>query len=320
VLVPLAWLGTTTLVLALCLLLTSASARGEVSGTISLYQQPIGVELGADATGPDGNVWLADGATPAIDRVATDGTREPVTATLNVGARPSFIARGPGASLWFTDDSETKPSIGMVDLSGATPTITEYELPVGAKPGQIALGPEGDLWFTDDGTEPAIYRVVPGASGAIPEIEAFRGGLAVGARPAGIAAGPEGNMWFTDQGTEPAVGVLTPQGAITEFRTGLNAGSAPGSIAAGPEGNLWLSDAGSTPAIARITPNAEAPTVKTPAIREFSEGLQAGSVPRGISTGADGNIWFTDDAPVPALGRITAAGVVTEFTTPLTFG
>jgi streptogramin lyase len=313
--------GTAALVLLLCLLLPSASARGDVSGTISLYGEAIGVEPAADATGPDGNVWFADAAAPAIDRVTTDGTLNPVTVGMNVGAKPAFIARGPGASLWFTDDSETKPSIGMVDLSGATPTITEYELLPGTKPAQIALGPEGDLWFTDDGAEPAIYRVVPGAGVGAPEIEAFRIGLAVGARPAGIAAGPEGNLWFADQGNEPAVGVITPQGAITEFRNGLNAGSTPGSIAAGPEGNLWLTDAGSTPAIARITPSAEAPTVQEPVILEFTEGLQAGSVPRGISTGAEGNIWFTDDdALAPALGRITAPGIVTEFTTPLVVG
>src|SRR5438105_15841366 len=46
-------------------------------------------------------------------------------------------------------------------------------------------------------------------------------------------------------------------------------------------------------------------------VTEFT-GLTAGSQPTGIVQGADGNLWFTEFSN-NALGRITPAGVLTEF-------
>jgi virginiamycin B lyase len=40
---------------------------------------------------------------------------------------------------------------------------------------------------------------------------------------------------------------------------------------------------------------------------------------RGITYGSDGNIWFTEPG-ADAIGRVTAAGVLTEFTTGITHG
>src|ERR1700680_2304543 len=40
--------------------------------------------------------------------------------------------------------------------------------------------------------------------------------------------------------------------------------------------------------------------------------LTSGSAPQGIAVGADGNLWFTENGS-NQVGRITTAGVVTEF-------
>src|SRR5947209_13652407 len=45
-------------------------------------------------------------------------------------------------------------------------------------------------------------------------------------------------------------------------------------------------------------------------------GLTPNSDPKGIITGADGNVWFTEDIG-NRIGRITPSGVVTEFSTGL---
>src|SRR5437588_378089 len=37
-----------------------------------------------------------------------------------------------------------------------------------------------------------------------------------------------------------------------------------------------------------------------------------------ISAGPDGNIWFSEGIPVPMIGRITPAGVITNFGRPVT--
>jgi streptogramin lyase len=51
-------------------------------------------------------------------------------------------------------------------------------------------------------------------------------------------------------------------------------------------------------------------------ITEFSTGLTPGSKPMGLVAGPDGNVWFThygSEGVGPAVGRITPAGVITEF-------
>ena len=49
----------------------------------------------------------------------------------------------------------------------------------------------------------------------------------------------------------------------------------------------------------------------------FSTGLNPGSVPFRIVSGADGNVWFSDQGvPTKAMGRITTSGTITEFGVP----
>src|ERR1700722_10454471 len=52
-----------------------------------------------------------------------------------------------------------------------------------------------------------------------------------------------------------------------------------------------------------------------PTIAQFAAG--SGSVPFGIASGPDGNLWFTDDsATAPAIGQITISGTITRFPLP----
>ena len=56
------------------------------------------------------------------------------------------------------------------------------------------------------------------------------------------------------------------------------------------------------------------------AISEFSAGLNAGSYPDAIASGADGSLWFTDSGATKAIGRISAAGAISEYTAGLNAG
>src|SRR5262245_46506079 len=51
-------------------------------------------------------------------------------------------------------------------------------------------------------------------------------------------------------------------------------------------------------------------------ITEFSAGLNPGAFMSGITPGPDGNLWFADSGPTPAIGRLTPDGVFTEFALP----
>jgi streptogramin lyase len=42
-------------------------------------------------------------------------------------------------------------------------------------------------------------------------------------------------------------------------------------------------------------------------VTNFSVGLNAGSSPRAIDVGPDGNLWFNDMGTTKAIGRITTA-------------
>ncbi len=59
-----------------------------------------------------------------------------------------------------------------------------------------------------------------------------------------------------------------------------------------------------------VMPSAASATT----IKEFP--LSASSDPLGIAAGPDGNLWFTDGGTTSAIGRVTPAGVIKEFTGP----
>jgi virginiamycin B lyase len=128
--------------------------------------------------------------------------------------------------------------------------------------------------------------------------------------------GSDGNLWFTEF---TRIGRITPAGVITEFSAGIS--PAPGNyqIAAGPDGNLWFTESAIN-RIGRITPAG--------VVTEFSTGITSGGFnpdngqplhaePVGITAGPDGNLWFTEFA-TNRVGRITTAGVITEFAAGIT--
>ena len=48
--------------------------------------------------------------------------------------------------------------------------------------------------------------------------------------------------------------------------------------------------------------------------------MTAGAQPTSIVAGPDGNLWFTEFNGGNRIGRITTAGVITEFSTGITAG
>lgn len=122
------------------------------------------------------------------------------------------------------------------------------------------------------------------------------------AHPTSITAGPDGNLWFTEQ-NPGKVGKITPNGVITEYALPI-VGAYPVSITAGPDGNLWVTEgAGNSNRIARITTSG--------AVTEYPVPTTLAD-PNGITVGPDGNLWFSEFG-APNIGKITPAGVITEF-------
>ncbi len=55
-------------------------------------------------------------------------------------------------------------------------------------------------------------------------------------------------------------------------------------------------------------------------VTEFTTALTAGNAPTGITSGPDGNLWFTEQGLLQGIGRITPTGSITEFPAGLTPG
>jgi virginiamycin B lyase len=123
------------------------------------------------------------------------------------------------------------------------------------------------------------------------------------AQPLAITLGPDGNVWFADVWS--AYGRITPTGELTRFA--MPEPSYPYGIATGKDGNLWIAAASPQrrPFIAKVSVQGEV-------LEEIPLPAAAGE-PRGIVSGPDGAIWFTESA---GIGRLTMSGILTEFPLP----
>jgi streptogramin lyase len=200
---------------------------------------------------------------------------------------------------WVNPPRAPKDVVNIRDLGYHY--VTEFAVPTASsRPRSIALGPDGNLWFTEFAVG-KIGRITPYG-----EIKEF----VTGGTPFGICSGPDGNLWFTDNNANK-IGRITTSGAITTFDI-RTAGSNPYGITTGPDGALWFTEAGASK-IGRLSFSGEsqgggAPTWRTQ-IDEYP--LKPNSHPYGITSGPDGNIWFTEGS-ANKIGRITPSGVIED--------
>jgi streptogramin lyase len=330
-------------VLATCLVMAGwsavtapvAEAVPAPVGAVTSY--PVGTEqfttAGEIAVGSDGALWFTSpGATPAIRRMATDGT---VTAFTDPAlGRPRSIAAGPDGALWFTDLLFN--SIGRITTAGV---ITTYATP-GIDVDQIVAGPDGAMWFSSPATFPGsigritmagvmtefvvagaphVKSLTAGPDGAIWFLATSYGfssntelmgrmamdGSSVtytiqGAlNPFSITNGPDGALWFTDS-QRGSLERVDPQGVRTSFvRPGLhNAGD----VTVGPDGALWVTlfESGT---VGRMTTDGAYSTFSIPDMTTTTL----------VSTGPDGGVWFSAStaAGIDRLARIQVIGAPT---------
>jgi len=168
----------------------------------------------------------------------------------------------------------------------------EFATP-GFSPYAIAAGPDGALWFT--GSSGTIGRM--STAGTFSQFPLPATGF-----PLAIVAAPDGALW--SQIGDDQVARVTTSGSATEYS--IDDGALVFSMTIGPDGAIWFTNGG----IGRLT--------TTGAFTQFSTENYAAY---GITTGADGNLWFSGTDITTGggvIGRLTPGGLVSAY--PLAAG
>ncbi len=275
-----------------------------LSGISSITEFPVPsvdggpYDLDGIAAGPGGNLWFDEPGSNAIGMINPTTHATSSFAIPTAGSNPSGITEGPDGDVWFTEYAAD--AIGM--LNPNTGAISSFAVPTAnAGPLAITVGANGNLWFTEWKTQ-KIGEINP-STHAVTE---FTPPSLDGLGEDDIISGPGGDLWFTTQ-NDGKVGMINPTtGAFEEFSVPL---SIPYcfvyGIAADSEGNLWFAENASDLGVLNPT---------TGAITEVAIPSKAS----GMTTGPDGNIWFTESS-AGEIGSINpTTDVITEYTAPYT--
>ena len=272
----------------------SRIVRATTSGVMTSFTIPnTNLQINDIATGPDGNIWYTNGSAHSIGRLTTQGGIKEFPAGQHGQflLQPGSIRQGGDGNMWFfTNDY----SIARITIAGV---VTGDFVTMVSPAGLLRMGPDMALWFSF----PAHNSMAKiDVSGTIVEMTGI-------SNPNYWTAGPDGNLWATF-GSPAAVGRIPVSGSpVTKFML-TTAGAVPSDITAGPDGNLWFIETifgsdGHFPTrsslIGRITPSGSVTEFPIPNSR---------NIPNNIVSGADGNLWFTentDNSTVGKLARIT---------------
>ena len=311
---------------------------GQVSTTGSFHEFTLsssGSEPYFIAAGPDGALWFTQYGTSQIGTITIGGTitEYPIPTT---NALPAGIVAGPDGAIWFTEWNKSK--IGRVVTSATNPpALSIAKTHTGNfNPGQ--LGAPYTVTVSNTGTGetsgtvtvtdllPAGLTLVsmsgtgwncPNGGPVCTRGDALSAGqsyatITVTVNVAAAATSPQVNFVSVTGGGLSAVATASDStvinsapslGTITEFFTPISS-SEPYGITAGPDGALWFTD--DEGYIGRMTTNGSA-----------TEAADYDGSQISIVTGPDGALWFTDTGN-SKIGRMTTAGVVTEYATPTT--
>jgi streptogramin lyase len=296
---------------------------GSLSFTVYTAGQTPGFPAHASAVdlaaGPGGYMWFTDGGTPAIGRIAPNGTVTEFTTGLPSGAQPYSIVAGADGNMWFSDHRGV--AIGEITPSG---TITEYAATQYANSSAlgIAFGPAGEPWIVGFGSQPLLAHLTPSGSIAaqlLPVLMTPNGAL---------AADSLDNLWFVAQNSKAKGELVERPAQKSKIRsTPLRMVSiflpccpnvAPKSIAIGPDGNPWFTtlDFGRPKSSAQFIGTRRAGRVHL--IKITHKGLSGSAYASGLAAAADG-LWMTGGnvfQDAGALWHVDASGTQIAYNLP----
>ena len=278
----------------------------------------------------DNNLWFNAGFTSdQIGRMTPDGVVSyPVTGAAGLGSvRTGPLATGADGNLWFADPvggTMLSGAIGTIDVT--TAVAKEFSTPLLQTTTQLRVSTAQDQSCTAGICTPVPTGSCIGVA-ATPTAPATTCKTATTGptltdacmtTPPGVA-----NSYTTTTCTPTINGpapvttcTTTPPTMANSFVritcTGITPGAQALAVASGPDGKLWFTEF--------VAPRLGVFDPATKIATEFGP-LQGPAT--SIAAGPDGNVWFAeslDPKALPVIGRITPAGVITEFTAGLEAG
>jgi streptogramin lyase len=204
------------------------------------------------------------------------------------------LAKGTNGEMWFFENQDESGSFaGRVNSAGLF-----HELGVEAYPEAIAVDGEGNAWLTTGNgtidritpTDQVSVHTVVGPTSKIPR----------------ITYGPEGKMWFMAQLFNPEyenrgaeIATISPDGSVSLLARLPY--SSPTDMAITPDGAVWFVDP-TNESLGRVEPSG--------IVQDFT----VPNIGSSITTGADGNVWFTSNGAQDWIRRFTMPETITRYT------
>lgn len=251
------------------------------------------------------------------------GVATSVPATVTAKDADGNIIMSPGnySSAITLSDSDTS---GATTLSTTSVTAPGASITVSYNGSAIS---SATITPSINGTAQSAGAATLTLTSAAPQ-PTFGPTTAVSGDPGTIKVGPDGNLWFNEfvNGGNTDIGTMTTSGTVLNTYPANTGG--PGTFTVGPDNNLWftLPSPGSTNQESMIGQMTTAGVVTFfPLPGQYKGTNSAGyGLTKGITTGPDGNLWFTGscdngnfpDTVIGVVGSMTTTGTVTEYSLP----
>jgi streptogramin lyase len=246
--------------------------------------------------GPDGRLWFCENVGNNVGAITTAGTIDeyPIPTAAGGCQGIASVTYATGGALFYSESKSGK--LGAMDTTGTT---IDTHLAESVQDG-LADGHDGRLWLATGSATVYADPVVPNG------LPAASYPLTGGSSSTSLAFGPDGRMWVTDFGGSNIFACKRDSVTCDKYSLG---DSEPQAIVAGTDGNLYFTDSLNN-WIRQIKPDGT--------LGPFRSVPTPSSRPDSIVTDAAGNLWFTESAG-NKIGRMTTAGVFTEYTVPTGF-
>jgi hypothetical protein len=286
---------------------------GQTGGFLSTA---VAIDIAPDASG---NMWFTDTGTPAIGRIAPDGTVTEFTSGLMQGAHPYSIVAGANGNMWFSDSSGV--AIGEVTPQGA---ITEYDASqyLYSKALGITLDAQGRPWILGFGSQPLLALLTASDQFNVQLLPPLM-------TPGGpLASDAAGDLFYLAQDKKTRGNLMErpvsskklirkPLHMVAAF-TPCCPNVAPKSIAIGADGAPWFTTLGYVRGNSPHNYLGSLQNGRVKLVRIRMKGLSEGAYPSGLAAAAT-SFWMTGGDPFNddgALWHVDQSGKQTAYNLP----